>query len=660
MHVTITSPFWSTRRQQIAHRVIPYQWGVINDEISTAVPDDPVGNQSADNRSYAIANLKVAAGDTSGEFHGMVFQDSDVYKWLEEAAYALAYEPNPQLQQLCDRTVDLIARAQSPDGYLDTPYQIRGGEWAHRERFSLLQQSHELYVMGHYIEAAVAYHAVTGNEQALAIARRMADYLCETFGPEQGKIHGADGHPEIELALAKLFEATHEQRYLDLAQYFLDVRGQDPDFYARELRDNNNDYIFQDIGFYDPAYYQAAEPVREQSTAQGHAVRVGYLCAGMAHVARLTHDHELFAAAKRIWANIVTKRMYITGGIGSTHVGEAFTYDYDLPNSTAYAETCASVAMCMFARRMLESEADGEYADVLEKELYNGALAGISLDGTQYFYVNALEADPAAANNPDRHHVLAHRVDWFGCACCPANIARLIASVDQYIYAEQDSGRTVLAHQFIANTAEFDSGLRVNMQSGFPWNGHVKLLAELDEHSEFESVNLLVRVPEWSREHWRAVIDGEHAQPALDHGFFTVTVARGAVHEVELEFDYAVHVMRANTHVSADAGQVALTAGPLVFCAEQADNPGDLWNYQLDLNDVFEHTDMRFEHDLLGGVNVLRVPAQHIVEDDASASLYTRMRTPNVASAPTTLTLVPYYAWANREIGQMRVFQQWR
>ena len=326
----------------------------MNDEIDTTVPDDPAGNQLADNKSHAVANLKVVAGELDDEFHGMVFKDSDVYKWLEEAAYALAYHPDPELKALCDRTVNLIARAQQPDGYLDTPYQVKSGVWVDRPRFSLIQQSHEMYVMGRYIEAAVAYHQVTGNEQALEVAKKMADCLDANFGPEEGKIHGADGHPEIELALAKLYEEPGEKRYLTLSQYLIDVRGQDPQFYAKQLKALNGDNIFPDLGFYKPTYFQAAEPVRDQQTADGHAVRVGYLCTGVAHVGRLLGDQGLIDTAKRFWKNIVTRRMYVTGAIGSTHVGESFTYDYDLPNDTMYGETCASVAMSMFAQQMLD------------------------------------------------------------------------------------------------------------------------------------------------------------------------------------------------------------------------------------------------------------------------------------------------------------------
>lgn len=307
----------------------------MNDEIDTTVPDDPAGNQLADNKSHAVANLKVVAGELDNEFHGMVFQDSDVYKWLEEAAYALAYHPDPELKALCDRTVNLIARAQQPDGYLDTPYQVKSGVWADRPRFSLIQQSHKMYVMGHYIEAAVAYHQVTGNEQALEVAKKMADCLDANFGPEEGKIHGADGH----------------------------------------------------------------------------AVRVGYLCTGVAHVGRLLGDQGLIDTAKRFWKNIVTRRMYVTGAIGSTHVGESFTYDYDLPNDTMYGETCASV--------------------------------------------------------------------------------------DRYIYTERDGGKTVLSHQFIANKAEFASGLTVEQRSDFPWNGHVEYTVSLPASATDSSVRFGLRVPGW-------------------------------------------------------------------------------------------------------------------------------------------------------------------
>lgn len=537
----------------------------MNDEIDTTVPDDPAGNQLADNKSHAVANLKVVAGELDDEFHGMVFQDSDVYKWLEEAAYALAYHPDPELKALCDRTVNLIARAQQPDGYLDTPYQVKSGVWADRPRFSLIQQSHKMYVMGHYIEAAVAYHQVTGNEQALEVAKKMADCLDANFGPEEGKIHGADGHPEIELALAKLYEEPGEKRYLTLSRYLIDVRGQDPQFYAKQLKALNGDNIFPDLGFYKPTYFQAAEPVRDQQTADGHAVRVGYLCTGVAHVGRLLGDQGLIDTAKRFWKNIVTRRMYVTGAIGSTHVGESFTYDYDLPNDTMYGETCASV--------------------------------------------------------------------------------------DRYIYTERDGGKTVLSHQFITNKAEFASGLTVEQRSDFPWNGHVEYTVSLPASATDSSVRFGLRIPGWSLGSYALTVNGKSAVAQPEDGFVYLMVNAGDT----LELDMPVKFVRANSRVRSDAGQVAVMRGLLVYCVEQADNPGDLWNYRLADGVDAAAAKTEFQSDLLCGVDTVSLPAVREQADSDDAALYA-----SADVAPATeaaiLTLVPYYSWANREVGQMRVW----
>lgn len=537
----------------------------MNDEIDTTVPDDPAGNQLADNKGHAVANLKVVTGELDDEFHGMVFQDSDVYKWLEEAAYALAYHPDPELKALCDRTVNLIARAQQPDGYLDTPYQVKSGVWVDRPRFSLIQQSHEMYVMGRYIEAAVAYHQVTGNEQALEVAKKMADCLDANFGPEEGKIHGVDGHPEIELALAKLYEEPGEKRYLTLSQYLIDVRGQDPQFYAKQLKALNGDNIFPDLGFYKPTYFQAAEPVRDQQTADGHAVRVGYLCTGVAHVGRLLGDQGLIDTAKRFWKNIVTRRMYVTGAIGSTHVGESFTYDYDLPNDTMYGETCASV--------------------------------------------------------------------------------------DRYIYTERDGGKTVLSHQFIANKAEFASGLTVEQRSDFPWNGHVEYTVSLPASATDSSVRFGLRIPGWSLGSYALTVNGKSAVAQPEDGFVYLMVNAGDT----LELDMSVKFVRANSRVRSDAGQVAVMRGLLVYCVEQADNPGDLWNYRLADGVDAAAAKTEFQSDLLGGVDTVSLPAVREQADSDDAALYV-----SADVAPATeaviLTLVPYYSWANREVGQMRVW----
>lgn len=421
-----------------------------------------------------------------------------------------------------------------------------------------------MYVMGHYIEAAVAYHQVTGNEQALEVAKKMADCLDANFGPEEGKIHGADGHPEIELALAKLYEEPGEKRYLTLSQSLIDVRGQDPQFYAKQLKALNGDNIFPDLGFYKPTYFQAAEPVRGQQAADGHAVRVGYLCTG-AHVGRLLGDQGLIDTAKRFWKNIVTRRMYVTGAIGSTHVGESFTYDYDLPNDTMYGETCASV--------------------------------------------------------------------------------------DRYIYTERDGGKTVLSHQFIANKAEFASGLTVEQRSDFPWNGHVEYTVSLPASATDSSVRFGLRIPGWSLGFYALTVNGKSAVAQPEDGFVYLMVNAGDT----LELDMSVKFVRANSRVRSDAGQVAVMRGLLVYCVEQADNPGDLWNYRLADGVDAAAAKTEFQSDLLGSVDTVSLPAVREQADSDDAALYV-----SADVAPATeaaiLTLVPYYSWANREVGQMRVW----
>ena len=650
MNVTITSPFWKRRRDQIVESVIPYQWGVMNDEIDTTVPDDPAGNQLADNKSHAVANLKVAAGELDDEFHGMVFQDSDVYKWLEEAAYALAYHPDPELKALCDRTVDLIARAQQSDGYLDTPYQIKSGVWADRPRFSLIQQSHEMYVMGHYIEAAVAYHQVTGNEQALEVAKKMADCLDANFGPEEGKIHGADGHPEIELALAKLYEETGEKRYLTLSQYLIDVRGQDPQFYAKQLKAMNGDNIFHDLGFYKPTYFQAAEPVRDQQTADGHAVRVGYLCTGVAHVGRLLGDQGLIDTAKRFWKNIVTRRMYVTGAIGSTHVGESFTYDYDLPNDRMYCESCASIGLMMFGQRMAAMLHDASYYETVERALCNTVLGGVSAAGDRYFYVNPLEVWPAnCKDHTSIEYLKPVRQPWFEVACCPANIARTLASLGQYIYAVDE--RSIYVNLLIGSTIETtlrDTDVRIEQRSGLMHGGAL----ELDVRSSgTHPIVVRLRLPKWI-EAPVFRLNGEEIQPAVENGYAVLAVNCAGEHHFTLSGSVPVHRCAANLQVRADVGRVALQKGPFVYCFEQQDNGENLAALRMAPDAAVE--EKAPAEGLPGNLPELDVSGCRIVStgvDDAELYADCVLRT-----EPCMLHAVPYGLWGNRVPGEMRVW----
>ncbi|MFD1392299.1 glycoside hydrolase family 127 protein [Lacticaseibacillus jixianensis] len=639
--VTITSGFWQHYRDLVAKEVLPYQWQVMNDEADGAF-DGETPSAGPSKNSHVIANLKIAAGQQTGHHYGFPFQDSDAYKWLEAAAYSLQAAPNAALEQITDGLVDLIAEAQAADGYLSTYFQID----APAHKFKRLRDSHELYTMGHYIEAGVAYAEATGSQKALTIATRMADCIDAHFGPEAGKIHGYDGHPEIELALARLYEATGDQRYLKLAHYFLNQRGLDPLFLEKQfLADAPDQDAAKALRDFDPDYFVAGAPLKDQQVARGHAVRVVYLCTGMAHVARLTGDQELLAACDRFWNDIVHRQMYITGNVGQTNSGEAFTYDYDLPNATDYGETCAAVGMAFFARQMLALHAKGEYGDILEKELFNGALSGMALDGKHFFYVNPLEADPLASQqDPGKAHILTRRADWFGCACCPANLARLIASVDRYLYTRK--GDAILAHQFIANTAEFSDGITITQTNQFPWSGAIHYHIANPHQVKFR---FGIRIPAWSAS-YQLQLNGTATHLPQQDGFIYVNAGQPAI-DLTLTLDMTPQLMQANNRVAADYGKLAVQREPIVYAAEQVDNQAPLALYR-----VAPHAKIAYHFDdaLLGGVGVLTVTAAREQVAAADSPLYTAVHAE--ALHPAALTLIPYYAWANRAEGQMRVW----
>ncbi|MBU5365831.1 glycoside hydrolase family 127 protein [Enterococcus devriesei] len=639
--IEITSPFWKQYRELIVDEVLPYQWEVMNDSADINITHEPGGNDEHQEHSHAIQNLEIAAGLKKGTHNGYTFQDTDVYKWLEAAAYSLRYQPNEELQTITDRLIDLIEEAQEEDGYLVTFFQIEAPE----RKFARLKQSHELYTMGHYMEAAVAYYDVTQNQKALSIAIKMADCLVEHFGHGADQIPGYDGHPEIELALARLYEATEKQAYLTLAEFFINERGQD-DFFDRQIqKDGFERDLIDGMRNFPLSYYQAAEPVREQETAEGHAVRVVYLCTGMAQVARLTGDKSLLATCQRFWNNIVKQKMYITGGIGSTNIGEAFTGNYDLPNDTMYGETCASVGMAFFAQEMLKLETKGEYGDVLEKELFNGIISGISLDGTHFFYVNPLQADQEiSSHNPSREHVLNKRAEWFGCACCPSNVARLIASVDRYIYTVKDE--TILSHQFISNMATFENGITIQQTSNYPWEGMVSYTIE---NNSAEAQQIGIRIPEWSQKKAQLLIDGVEKRLQVIDGFVYLEIPTGTT-TLQLTLDMSVKKYQANEKVVYNFGKVAIQRGPLVYCVEETDQTTDVWKYTLTKEGQFRYA---FEADLLGGVGAIYADAQ-LPETAHTDALYQEYRTPQFKE--TQVKLIPYYAWANRTSENMEVW----
>jgi len=628
----IEDQFWSRTRETVRREGIPYQWRALNDQIPDAEP------------SYCMRNFRIAAGRERGVHAGYVFQDSDVAKWIEGAAFSLRWHPDPELEATIDSAIDAVVAAQQPDGYLDTYYIINGLE----KRWTNLKDNHELYCAGHLIEAAVAYYQVTGKRRLLDAVIRYVDHIDSVLGPEAGKLHGYPGHPVIEMALMRLYAVTGDENHLRLAKYFVDQRGQRPLYFEEEDARNHNAFHWKD-SYFRYQYYQAGLPVREQTEAQGHAVRAMYLYSGMADVARETGDAALKDACRRLWDSAVKRRMYVTGAIGSSEYGEAFTFDYDLPNDTVYGETCAAIGLVFFARRMLTLEARGEYADVMERALYNGVISGMQLDGKRFFYVNPLEVLPEASLKDYRKgHVKVERQKWFGCACCPPNIIRLLSSLEDYIYSVD--GRDVYLHLYVGGGLETEIDgrpLALDVRTNYPWNGAVAVT--VNTAGRFA---LKLRAPGWCRR-WTVRINGAEVAPGVENGYIALDREWAAGDRVALEMDMPVELVRASLRVYEDVGKIAVSRGPLVYCLEEADNTRNLHLVRLNGVGAGEF-EARWRPDKLGGIVELQSPGS--IEADAAQSdaLYTFDDA--VEARPARLTWIPYYSWANREPGEMRVW----
>ncbi|MGF7035985.1 DUF1680 family protein [Paenibacillus mucilaginosus] len=641
--IRIQDAFWNKFTELVRDTVIPYQWEALNDRIPGAEP------------SYAIRNFRIAAGLEEGEFGGMVFQDSDVAKWLEAVGYSLANHPDPELERTADEVIELIAKAQHENGYLNTYYTIKepGGQWTN------LHEAHELYCAGHMMEAAVAYYEATGKRRLLEVMCRFADYMESVFGREPGKLRGYDGHQEIELALVKLYGATGEERYLKLAQFFIDERGTEPNFLVEECRQRDGYSHWAKKKLPIPtaeqmAYNQAHKPVRQQDTAVGHSVRAVYMYTAMADLARLTGDAELLEACRRLWDNTTKKQMYITGGIGSTHHGEAFSFDYDLPNDTVYAETCASIGLIFFARRMLQLEAKSEYADVLERALYNNVIGSMSQDGKHYFYVNPLEVWPKASEqNPGRHHVKAVRQPWFGCSCCPPNVARLLSSLNDYIYSASPGDNTVYTHLFIGSEASFTLAagqVVLKQESRLPWEGCARF--ELTAVPE-APVTLALRIPSWSGGRAELRINGAAEAYEVENGYAVVTRQWTAGDVVEWAPALQAQLTAAHPEIRANAGRAAIERGPLVYCLEETDNGSPLASLS-----IRPDTPLGSEYvtDLLGGAVVIEAEGFREEQDSWQADMPYRPLAVRRPAEPVKLKAVPYYLWGNRQPGEMTVW----
>lgn len=632
--IQIQDTFWNKYIKLVKKVIIPYQWGTLNDKVPDAEP------------SHCIKNFRIAAKEEEGEFAGAVFQDTDVAKWLEAVAFTLASSGrDEELEKIADETINLIGRAQCEDGYLNTYYTIKEPD----RRWSNLKEGHELYTAGHMIEAAVAYYEATGKKEFLDIVSRFADVICDKFGPEEGKCHGYPGHPEIELALVKLYRATGEKRYLDTAKFFVDARGVGENYFLQEERGENYNLMSPEFAGYQPEYSQSHMPVREQKTVEGHAVRAVYLYSAMADLAYEYQDKELQEACEALWNNMVTKRMYITGGIGSSGLLERFTTDYDLPNDRNYSESCASIGLAMFGKRMAEITRDAGYVDIVEKALYNTVLAGIAMDGKSFFYVNPLEVWPEnCLERTSMEHVKPVRQKWFGVACCPPNIARTLASMGQYIYGKAEEALYV--NLYISNETEMEINhvpYSIKVDSDYLTDGKVVLRAEADKASEGR---IALRIPGYAKK-FTVLRNGVKVEnPVIEKGYLMLDNL-GAKEEIAISCDMKARFVHANPNVRADEGKIAIMRGPLVYCLEETDNGENLASCYIDTKSQPKEV---YEESLLGGVVSVTVRGRRISREGWTENeLYGEHE---LKLEEVELKAVPYCNWGNRKKGEMAVW----
>jgi DUF1680 family protein len=617
---TIDDVFWAPRLRANRERTIPH---IYRQSLET-------GRIDAFRRDWdpdQATRRRDAWGGTA-----VMFWDSDVAKWIEAASYSLATHPDPALDALLDQLIDLIAGAQQPDGYLNTWFTAVDPA----NRWKNLRDWHELYCAGHLIEAGVAHFQATGKRALLEVVRRYADSIASLFGRAEGQARGYCGHPEIELALIKLYRATGDRRYLDLSRYFVDERGRQPHYFDLEARARGEDPASFWARSYE--YNQSHCPVRAQDAVVGHAVRAVYLYSAMADLAGEDGDTSLLETCARLWRHLTTRRMYAIGGIGTSGENEGFTRDYDLPNESAYAETCAAIGLVFWAQRMLGLDLDRRYADVLELALYNAVLSGVSLDGEAFFYDNPL----ASAGGH-------HRQAWFGCPCCPPNLARILASLGQYIYAQ--SADAIVVHLYVGGSARFEIGgqtVTLRQETRYPWDGAVALRVDLEQPAAFD---LRLRIPAWCRDP-RLSVNGVAADlgAILEGGYLRLARTWQPGDTIALDLPMPIEPIYAHPDVAADAGRVALRRGPLVYCLEQVDHAVPL--HRVALGDV-SRLEARDEPELLGGVVTIAGTGAALDVAGWEGTLY-RAEPPQAQACE--IRAIPYYAWDNRAAGPMAVW----
>jgi DUF1680 family protein len=603
--VRLADDFWEPRRRINRGETLPSQYEHIEE-------------------TGRLDNFRRASGKIEVPFRGLYFNDSDVYKWLEAAAWTLAEGLDPDLERMVDAAITEVEDAQRPDGYLNTYFTFEKAS----ERWTNFDL-HEMYCAGHLFQAAVAHYRATGSERLLGVATRFADHICDTFGPEEGKRQAVDGHEEIEMSLVELFRVTDERRYLEAAQYFINARG--------------HGMLGRPYGQHDPSYSQDHEPLRDQSEVVGHAVRAMYFYCGAADVYAETGESALLEALERLWENMTARRMYVSGGLGSRYEGEAFGKDFELPNERAYTETCAAIGSVMWNWRMLGLEGEARYADLIEHTLYNAVLPGVSLDGQHYFYQNPLADDGSH-----------RRQAWFGCACCPPNVARLLASLPGYYYGASEDAVWLHLYAEGAATVHLDGErtIRLRQRTRYPWDGKIEII--VDAEGEF---TVKLRIPAWCEDGAAVQVNGESVDAGITPGSYAkIRRAWRPGDTINMDLPMPVRRVECHPYVAENAGRVALMRGPLLYCVEQADN------HDVDLRDLIldgKEPTVSFVPGLLGGVVVLRTDARAAAPDAGWEDRLYRTAHPregDTQTKATRVTTIPYYAWANREPGAMRVW----
>lgn len=602
--VRLTGEFWQSRNRRNIEEALPSQYGLLE---STG----------------RLNNFRRVTGACQDAFAGMWFNDSDIYKWLEAASWALAQGTNATLETLVEQTIALVEAAQDDDGYLNTYYSVELKD----KRWSELSNSHEMYCGGHLIQAAVAHHRATGSTRLLAIAQRFADLLCKLFGPtDQHRRDEVDGHEEIEMSLLELARETGEARYRDLAAFFIDTRGQG------RLKN-----VWRQ-----PSYFQDHVPFRKMETLDGHAVRALYMACGVADLYLETGEDVLLEKLEQQWTHMTSRRMYISGGLGARHEGESFGNDFELPNERAYTETCAAIGSMMWNYRMLSATGNARYADLMEWTLFNGLLPGWSLDGKRYFYVNPL-ADSGGH----------HRQDWYECACCPPNVARTLASLGAYAYGTSGDD-SIWVHLYLDSTALIPLGDReiaLTQRTLYPWEGMVEI--EVNTEGSF---TLQLRIPGWCKTGATISVNGQNLPKAAEAGkYLPVTRLWRDGDRIQISLPMPIRLWESHPRVLENNTRVALTRGPILYCVESTDHPNvELETLAIDPNSSLTQS---FEPNLLGGVVVLKGTGATLGDENWDGNLY---RPLDAAEAPAvkarSFTAIPYFAWQNRGASQMKVW----